>query len=60
MAYLEQMRILHRELMARNVLVCDESTVKISDFWMSRTLEVGSDYYTVSSPAGSNYCSTLA
>jgi len=48
MAYLEQMRFVHRDLAARNVLVASESSVKISDFGMSRALGMGSDYYTVS------------
>ena len=48
MAYLEQMRFVHRDLAARNVLVATESSVKISDFGMSRALGMGSDYYTVS------------
>ena len=47
MAYLEQMRFVHRDLAARNVLVATESSVKISDFGMSRALGMGSDYYTV-------------
>lgn len=48
MAYLEQMRFVHRDLAARNVLVVNESSVKISDFGMSRALGMGSDHYTVS------------
>ena len=48
MAYLEQMRFVHRDLAARNVLVVNESSVKISDFGMSRALGMGSNYYTVS------------
>jgi len=48
MAYLEQMRFVHRDLAARNVLVANDSSVKISDFGMSRALGMGSDYYTVS------------
>jgi len=48
MAYLEQIRFVHRDLAARNVLVVNESSVKISDFGMSRALGMGSDHYTVS------------
>jgi len=48
MAYLEQMRLIHRNLAAKNVLVINESSVKISDFGMSVTLKMGSDHYTVS------------
>jgi len=47
MAYLEKMKFVHRDLAARNVLVANESSVKISDFGMSRALGVGSDYYKV-------------
>ena len=49
MAYLEKMKFVHRDLAARNVLVANESSVKISDFGMSRALGVGSDYYKVCS-----------
>lgn len=47
MAYLEEKRFVHRNLTARSVLVATETSVKISDFTMSRTIEVDSDYYEV-------------
>ena len=49
MEYLENMKFVHRDLAARNVLVASESSVKISDFGMSRALGIGSDYYKVCS-----------
>jgi serine/threonine protein kinase len=42
MVYLEGKNVVHRDLAARNVLVSGETTVKISDFGMSRKVE---DYY---------------
>lgn len=30
------MKVLHRDLATRNVLVCDDNTVKVSDFGLSR------------------------
>ena len=47
MAYLEEKRFVHRNLAARNVLVATETSVKISDFRMSKAIEVDSDYYEV-------------
>ena len=47
MAYLEEKRFVHRNLAARNVLVATETSVKISDFSMSKAIEVDSDYYKV-------------
>ena len=46
MAYLESMRIVHRDIAARNVLVgtAGLATVKLNDFGLSRTLST-SDYY---------------
>ena len=48
MEYLEQKRIVHRELAARNVFVVSEDMVKIGDFGMSRAIGAGSEYYKVS------------
>ena len=47
MAYLEEKKFVHRDLAARNVLVANESSVKISDFGMSRAIGTGSAYYKV-------------
>lgn len=43
MSYIEQMKCIHRDIAARNVLMRDRTTVKLSDFGLSRTLE--SSYY---------------
>ena len=45
MEYLEQKRFVHRDLVARNVLVVSEDMVKISDFGMSRAIGAGSECY---------------
>ena len=47
MAYLEEKKFVHRDLAARNVLVATETSVKISDFGMSRAIGVDSAYYKV-------------
>ena len=47
MTYLEEKKFVHRDLAARNVLVANESSIKISDFGMSRAIGVGSAYYKV-------------
>ena len=45
MGYLEEKKFVHRDLAARNVLVANETSVKISDFGMSRAIGVDSAYY---------------
>ena len=45
MRYLENKRLIHRDLAARNILVFAKNRVKISDFGLSRALEVEKDYY---------------
>eukprot|EP00117_Sycon_ciliatum_P041464 scpid80111/ scgid30320/ Focal adhesion kinase 1; Focal adhesion kinase-related nonkinase; Protein phosphatase 1 regulatory subunit 71; Protein-tyrosine kinase 2; p125FAK; pp125FAK len=48
MAYLEKLGFVHRDIAARNVLVCDAETVKLGDFGLSRW--VADDlYYKASS-----------
>ena len=45
MNYLESRRLVHRDLASRNCLVDSSELVKISDFGMSRILDVGEDQY---------------
>ncbi|CAH8648992.1 unnamed protein product [Schistosoma mattheei] len=45
MSYLEECGLVHRDLAARNVLVFSKDIVKISDFGMSRALQLGKSYY---------------
>ena len=45
MNYLETRRLVHRDLASRNCLVDSTELVKISDFGMSRILDVGEDQY---------------
>ena len=46
MAYLEEKRMVHRDLAARNVLVQSPHCVKITDFGLTRIIEVGESHYT--------------
>ena len=55
MEYLEQKRLVHRNLAARTVLVMNEDNVKISSFEMSRAIGAGNEYYTV----GAHFSRTL-
>ncbi|XP_074642300.1 tyrosine-protein kinase SYK-like isoform X1 [Tubulanus polymorphus] len=45
MEYLESVNFVHRDLAARNVLLANPQFVKISDFGMSRALNLDEDYY---------------
>ena len=49
MAYLETHHLVHRDLAARNVLVQSHKKVKITDFGLTRLLEVGESHYQASS-----------
>jgi serine/threonine protein kinase len=48
MAYLHSKNYVHRGLAARNVLLVSDNAAKISDFGMSKALNIGNDYYKVS------------
>ncbi|XP_050296167.1 tyrosine-protein kinase hopscotch-like isoform X2 [Anthonomus grandis grandis] len=50
MNYLGLQNIVHRDLAIRNVLVVDETTVKISDFGLAQCLPRGCDYYYIQNP----------
>lgn len=45
MAYLEEKRMVHRDLAARNVLVQSPRCVKITDFGLTKVIEVGESQY---------------
>ncbi|KAK4475422.1 hypothetical protein MN116_002477 [Schistosoma mekongi] len=45
MSYLEECGLVHRDLAARNILVFSKDIIKISDFGMSRALQLGKSYY---------------
>lgn len=47
MQYLESKKFVHRDLAARNVLMVSEHFAKISDFGMSKALQMDSNYYEV-------------
>ncbi|CAB3991780.1 focal adhesion kinase 1-like isoform X1 [Paramuricea clavata] len=44
LSYLESKKFVHRDIAARNVLVCSVENVKLADFGLSRWLEVESYY----------------
>ncbi|KAL5021706.1 hypothetical protein ScPMuIL_000861 [Solemya velum] len=48
MQYLESKKFVHRDLAARNVLMVSEHFAKISDFGMSKALQMDSNYYEAS------------
>lgn len=48
MSYLHSKNYVHRDLAARNVLLVSDCSAKISDFGMSKALNIGNDYYKVS------------
>ncbi|KAK3697507.1 hypothetical protein QZH41_002097 [Actinostola sp. cb2023] len=54
MEYLQNMRLVHRDLATRNCLVGHDRTVKIADFGMSRDV-YASDYYKVRDVYASDY-----
>lgn len=45
MDYLASQRVLHSDLAARNVLLCDDNVVKICDFGLARSLYKRSSIY---------------
>ena len=45
MTYISERGFVHRDLATRNCLVCDELVVKISDFGLTRNIDVNEDYY---------------
>ena len=45
MAYLEEKRMVHRDLATRNVLVHTPQLVKITDFGLTRIIDVGETHY---------------
>ncbi|XP_041086024.1 tyrosine-protein kinase JAK2-like [Polyodon spathula] len=53
MEYLQMMRHVHRDLAARNILVASDTLVKISDFGLTKILQVEKEYYRVKEPGES-------
>ena len=45
MAYLEEKRMVHRDLAARNVLVQSYRSVKITDFGLTKLIDLGKDHF---------------
>lgn len=52
MAYLASRGVLHGDLAARNILLCSDKVVKISDFGLSRSLRPEEDYQKESEVRG--------
>ncbi|XP_072255289.1 activated CDC42 kinase 1-like [Pyxicephalus adspersus] len=48
MSYLETHKFIHRDLATRNVLVINETLVKIGDFGLTRILKADDNHYTMS------------
>ncbi|XP_059576021.1 tyrosine-protein kinase JAK3 [Alligator mississippiensis] len=53
MEYLGAQRCVHRDLASRNILVENESHVKIGDFGLAKLLPQGKEYYVVREPGQS-------
>ncbi|KAL5105504.1 Focal adhesion kinase 1 [Taenia crassiceps] len=45
LAYLEALKVIHRDVAARNVLVANDTCVKLADFGMARQLAQGEEFY---------------
>lgn len=45
MRYLSSRKVLHNDLAARNVLLCDNNVVKIGDFGLARSLYTTDEYH---------------
>lgn len=45
MDYLASRKVLHGDLAARNVLLCDDNVVKICDFGLARSLYKSDNYH---------------
>lgn len=45
MQYLASRKVLHGDLAARNILLCDDNVVKVCDFGLARTLYKTDNYF---------------